>query len=76
MGHRNQLAIICCCEKRSKLFSYFNLLFQNYIKKGNCQNKTNEATALLQRTTYDWQKQDCLMQSLILEGNEHITKNI
>lgn len=76
MGHRNQLAIICCCEKRSKLFSYFNLLFQNYIKKGNCQNKQMKQLHYCKEPTYDWQKQDCLMQSLILERNEHITKNI
>lgn len=38
MGHTNQLAIYCC-ENRSKLFSYFNLLFQNYIKNDNCQDK-------------------------------------
>lgn len=38
MGHRNQLAIYCC-ENRSKHFSYFNLLFQNYIKNRNCQDK-------------------------------------
>lgn len=38
MGHRNQLATYCC-ENRSKLFNYFNLLFQNYIKSENCQDK-------------------------------------
>lgn len=38
MGHRNQLAIYCG-ENTSELFSYFNLLFQNYIKSESGQDK-------------------------------------
>lgn len=38
MGQRNQL-VNTAGENRSKLFSYLNLLFQNYIKNENCQDK-------------------------------------